>query len=363
MREMSDKASKKRGGPAKAAGPAKSQKSAQASAKPSRAPAAAKKTLGAQASQSVRDDDSEAYLVQLGQRVRSIRAVRGMSRKVLAQSSGVSERYIAQLESGQGNASIMLLRRVAAATGAALEDLVVDPATQPRDWMLVREMMRKATPQQIAAVKAALSNAAPKTAIVAATGSVDRVALIGLRGAGKSTLGRLAAEELGWPFVELNREIEIEAGFSISEIFSLYGQEGYRRYEQRALQRLIETPGPMVIATGGGVVADPVTFAALRANFFTVWIEASPAEHMSRVRKQGDLRPMGDDKAAMSELITILTSRAALYAQARGRVDTSGLTVGESLAKLIALVQSYCARGCPLRAGGPQQERVLSAKA
>jgi XRE family aerobic/anaerobic benzoate catabolism transcriptional regulator len=125
---------------------------------------------------------------------------------------------------------------------------------------------------------------------------------------------------------------------------------------------LIETPGPMVIATGGGVVADPVTFAALLANFFTVWVEASPAEHMGRVRKQGDLRPMGDDKAAMSELITILSSRTPLYAQARARIDTSGLTVGESLAKLIALVQSYCARGCPLRARQPQPERLLSAK-
>ncbi len=178
-----------------------------------------------------RDDDVEAYLIELGQRVRSMRAVRGMSRKVLAHASGVSERYIAQLESGQGNVSIMLLRRVAEATGAPLEDLVAEPARQPQDWTLIRELLRKATPAMIADVKAVLGGQAldrPQQHQIA----VDRVALIGLRGAGKSTLGRMAAEKLGWRFVELNKEIETEAGFSIAEVFSLYGQDAYRRYER-----------------------------------------------------------------------------------------------------------------------------------
>jgi XRE family aerobic/anaerobic benzoate catabolism transcriptional regulator len=295
-----------------------------------------------------RDDDIDAYLVELGQRVRAMRAVRGMSRKVLALESGVSERYIAQLESGLGNVSIMLLRRVADATGAPLEDLVAEPSRQPKDWPLIRELLRQASPDMLRDVKALLSGqsidwpapAQPQPA-------VDRVALIGLRGAGKSTLGRLAAEKLGWRFVELNKEIEREAGFSITEIFSIYGQDGYRRHEQAALERIISEPGAVILATGGGIVSEPVTFERLLANFFTVWVKASPGEHMSRVRKQGDLRPMGADKAAMSELITILQSREPLYARARISIDTSGASVDQSLKALTRTIQSYCVSGCP----------------
>ena len=295
-----------------------------------------------------RDDDIDAYLVELGQRVRSMRAVRGMSRKVLARESGVSERYIAQLESGLGNVSIMLLRRVADATGAPLQDLVADPARRPNDWPLVRELLRKASPAMIEDVKAVLSgHPVDRPAGAPPRVEVDRVALIGLRGAGKSSLGRLAAEKLGWRFVELNKEIEREAGFSITEVFSIYGQDGYRRYEQAALDRIIAEPGPMVLATGGGIVSDPITFERLLANFFTVWIKASPGEHMSRVRKQGDLRPMGGDKAAMSELITILQSREQLYARARTSIDTSGAALDQSLAALLRTIQSYCVSGCP----------------
>ena len=294
------------------------------------------------------DDAIDAYLVELGQRVRSMRAVRGMSRKVLAQESGVSERYIAQLESGLGNISIMLLRRVADATGAPLEDLVADPARQPNDWPLIRELLRKASPAMVEEVKAVLSgHTVDRSADAQPNIAVDRVALIGLRGAGKSTLGRLAAEKLGWRFVELNKEIEREAGFSVTEVFSIYGQDGYRRYEQAALERVMSEPGAMILATGGGIVSDPVTFERLRGNFFTIWIKASPGEHMSRVRKQGDLRPMGADKAAMSELITILQSREPLYSRARVSIDTSGATIEQSLMALVRTIQSYCSAGCP----------------
>jgi XRE family transcriptional regulator, aerobic/anaerobic benzoate catabolism transcriptional regulator len=294
-----------------------------------------------------REDDVDAYLIELGQRVRSMRAVRGMSRKVLAQESGVSERYIAQLESGLGNVSIKLLRRVADATGAPLEDLVADPARQPADWQLIRELLRKATPAMISDVKAVLNGLPVERPAGDVHIAVDRVALIGLRGAGKSTLGRLAAEKLGWRFVELNKEIENEAGFSVSEVFSLYGQDGYRRYEQAALERIIAEKGPMVLATGGGIVSDPVTFERLLASYFTVWIKATPGEHMSRVRKQGDLRPMGADKAAMAELITILQSREPFYARARTVIDTSGANIDQSLMALLRIIQSYCVSGCP----------------
>jgi XRE family transcriptional regulator, aerobic/anaerobic benzoate catabolism transcriptional regulator len=312
------------------------------------APASAASDGGVRARQPrSRDDDIDAYLVELGQRVRSMRAVRGMSRKVLAQESGVSERYIAQLESGLGNVSIMLLRRVADATGAPLEDLVADPARQPQDWPLIRELLRKASPDMVADVKAVLSGHPVERPAHAPRVEVDRVALIGLRGAGKSTLGRLAAEKLGWRFVELNKEIEREAGFSITEVFSIYGQDGYRRYEQAALERIIGEPGAMILATGGGIVSDPVTFERLLGSFFTVWVKASPGEHMGRVRKQGDLRPMGADKAAMSELITILQSREPLYSRARVAIDTSGATIDQSLLALTRTIQSYCVSGCP----------------
>ncbi len=294
-----------------------------------------------------RDDDAEAYLIELGQRVRSIRAMRGMSRKVLAQASGVSERYIAQLESGQGNVSIVLLRRVAEATGAPLEDLVADPSRLPPDWTLIRDLLRKATPAMIQDVKAVLGGQSIERSPIDARIAVDRVALIGLRGAGKSTLGRMAAERLGWRFVELNKEIENEAGFSVSEVFSLYGQDGYRRYEEAALERIIAQPGPIILATGGGIVSEPVTFERLLASFFTIWVKTSPAEHMSRVRKQGDLRPMGADKAAMAELITILQSREPSYARARTVLDTSNATLDQSLAALMRMIQSYCVSGCP----------------
>ena len=294
-----------------------------------------------------RDDDVEAYLIELGHRVRSMRAVRGMSRKVLAQASGVSERYIAQLESGQGNVSIVLLRRVAEATGAPLEDLVAEPSRQPQDWTLIRELLRMATPAMIQDVKAVLGGQAVDRPQREPHIAVDRVALIGLRGAGKSTLGRLAAEKLGWRFIELNKEIEREAGFSIGEVFSLYGQDGYRRYEAAAIERIIAEPGAMILATGGGIVSEPVTFERLLASFFTIWVKTSPAEHMSRVRKQGDLRPMGADKAAMAELITILQSREPFYARARISLDTSNATLEQSLAALLRTIQSYCVSGCP----------------
>ena len=297
-----------------------------------------------------RDSGLDGYLVELGLRVRSMRALRGMSRKVLAKQSGVSERYIAQLESGLGNVSIVLLRRLAKAAGMQVEDLVADPAEQPDDWALIRELMRRAPPALIDDVKALLAGRPIDQVANAPAIQVDRIALLGLRGAGKSTLGRLAAEKLGWRFVELNREIEAEAGFSVSEVFSLYGQDGYRRYEQAALDRIIGDGGAMILAAGGGIVSDPVTFERLLANFFTVWVKASPTEHMSRVRAQGDLRPMAEDKAAMSELVTILQSREPFYARARTTLDTSGTSVEDSLATLLRLIRSYCVSGCPFQA-------------
>ena len=296
----------------------------------------------------LRGDESslDGYLVALGKRIRSLRAIRGMSRKVLAREAGVSERYTAQLEAGFGNISIMLLRRIADAVGLPLEDLIAEPARQPKDWVLLRELIRQAEPHVIEGVKALLYGDHDASAIPQAV-QVDRVALIGLRGAGKSTLGRMVAEKLGWRFVELNREIETEAGFSVAEVFSLYGQDGYRRYEQAALERVMTERGSMILAAGGGIVADPITFERLVGGFFTVWVKATPAEHMSRVRAQGDFRPMAADNAAMAELLTILQCRQELYARARVTLDTSDMTVEDSAMRLLRIVRSYCITGCP----------------
>jgi XRE family aerobic/anaerobic benzoate catabolism transcriptional regulator len=282
-----------------------------------------------------RAGDAEAeFLTALGARVRHLRAMRGMSRKVLSAASGVSERYIAQLESGQGNVSIILLRRVALATGARLEDLIPDADASP-DWPIVRDLLRTASAETVAQVKHLLSGNGAGNARAA-----ERVALIGLRGAGKSTLGRIVAERLGWQFVELNKEIERDNDMSVPEIFALYGQEGYRRFEQAAVRKLIARDGPMLLATGGGIVAEPLTFELVLSSFYTIWIKAEPEEHMRRVREQGDLRPMGGDASAMQELRAILVSREPFYARARGTIDTAGLSVEEAAERLHAAITS-----------------------
>jgi XRE family aerobic/anaerobic benzoate catabolism transcriptional regulator len=281
-------------------------------------------------------DSETRFLEQLGQRVRTMRALHGMSRKVLAKVSGISERYIAQLESGKGNVSIVLLRRVSDAMGAHLEDLI--PSTEPApDWPVIRDLVRKATPNQIAQAKNVLSGQGSGALALRRTPFAG-IALIGLRGAGKSTLGKMLAKKIGWSFVELNKEIEAQNGLSVAEIIALYGQEGFRRMEQVALGQLLARKELMVLATGGGIVSEPLTFDLILSSFYTIWLKAEPEEHMARVRRQGDLRPMADDRSAMAELRTILLSREPLYARASAVVDTAGLTIDAAAARLIDAV-------------------------
>jgi XRE family aerobic/anaerobic benzoate catabolism transcriptional regulator len=253
-----------------------------------------------------------------------------MSRKVLAKVSGISERYIAQLESGKGNVSIVLLRRVSNAMGAHLEDLI--PAAEPApDWAVIRDLLRKATPNQIEQAKNVLAGGG---ASAHRKMSFSGIALIGLRGAGKSTLGKMLAKKIGWSFVELNKEIEAQNGLSVAEIIALYGQEGFRRMEQTALTALLARKELMVLATGGGIVSEPLTFDLILSSFYTIWLKAEPEEHMARVRGQGDLRPMADDRSAMAELRNILVSREPLYARASAVVDTAGLSVSDAASRL-----------------------------
>jgi XRE family aerobic/anaerobic benzoate catabolism transcriptional regulator len=283
------------------------------------------------------------FLEQLGQRVRTVRGQRGMSRKVLAKVSGISERYIAQLESGKGNVSIVLLRRVAQALGTHPEDLI--PAADPvQDWPVLRDLLRQASPVQLAHARDLLSGHGRLGAGARRLPDFNGIALIGLRGAGKSTLGRRLADHIGWRLVELNKEIAEQHGLSIAEIIALYGQEGYRRMEQATLRQLLARKELMVLAAGGGIVSEPVSFDLLLSSFFTVWLKAEPEQHMARVRSQGDLRPMADDHEAMDELRTILKSREPLYARASAVLDTAPLSIEAAATQLIDMVSPVLCR-------------------
>src|SRR3979411_1475381 len=310
-----------------------------------RAPFAAKAKHG---DMTENPDSESGFLVQLGQRVRTMRALRGMSRKVLAKVSGISERYIAQLESGKGNVSIVLLRRVSNAMGAHLEDLI--PATEPApDWAVIRDLLRKASPSQIAQAKDILAGQGGQ---VQRGMSFAGIARIVLRGAVKPMRGNIVAKKIGWSFVELNKEIEAQNGLSVAEIIALYGQEGFRRMEQAALGQLLARKELMALATGGGIVSEPLTFDLILSSFYTIWLKAEPEEHMARVRAQGDLRPMADDRSAMAELRTILRSREPLYARASAVVDTAGLSVDNAAARLIDTVTPVVAPDARMFARG-----------
>jgi len=276
-----------------------------------------------------------AYLERLGQRVRGERMRRGMTRKQLALESGVSERYLAQLEAGRGNISILLLRQVAGAMGRPLDLLVLDGPERPVEAELLRGLLARLDREQVAQAHDLLTE---RFGLANAKAREGRIALIGLRGAGKSTLGRLLAERQGVPFVEMTREIEAAAGMPMPEIIALGGQSMLRRLELRALESVVQRHDRAVLATGGGLVAEPATYDALLANCFTVWVTARPEEHMNRVLAQGDRRPMADNPEAMEDLRRILVEREALYAKADRRLDTGGLTVQQALEKLVALV-------------------------
>jgi XRE family transcriptional regulator, aerobic/anaerobic benzoate catabolism transcriptional regulator len=279
------------------------------------------------------DGGEEEFIRVVGERVRMARARKGMSRKSLSEASRVSQRYLAQLEGGEGNISIALLKRIAKALDHRIEWLVGDDDPWTSDVVRMASLFRVATDEQKRRVLNILD---PENAEMQRG---RRIALVGLRGAGKSTLGRLGAEALGVPFVELNAEIEKNSGMPVHELMAMYGQEGYRRLERQSLERLAASDHPLILAVAGGIVSEPDTFNYLLRHFHTIWLKAKPQEHMDRVRKQGDLRPMAGNPAAMDELKTILTSRESLYARSQAQIDTSGKSVEESLAALLATVE------------------------
>lgn len=276
-----------------------------------------------------REGDAERlgadFLSQLGERVRAIRSRRGMTRKALAQAADVSERHLANLEYGQGNASALILLQVARALQCSMAELLGDVTASSPEWLLIREMLEGRDEETLRRVRASIGEL---LGMGGAHGDGTqprsmRVALVGLRGAGKTTLGAMLAQSLGVPFIELSREIEQFAGCSVAEIQALYGQAAYRRYERRALEEAIQIHSEAVIATPGGIVSDPATFNQLLAFCNTVWLKADAEDHMRRVMAQGDMRPMAASPEAMNDLRSILAGRTAFYSKADVHIDTS----------------------------------------
>ena len=282
-------------------------------------------------------EQKNPFLSALGERVRSLRARRGMTRKATALAAEVSERHLANLEYGVGNASILVLLQVANALQCSLGELIGDVTTSSPEWLMIRELLEQRDDATLQRVRVAIGEMLGTGGGNAARST--RVALIGRRGAGKSTLGQMLANDLGFPFVELSREIEKFAGCSVSEIQALYGVNAYRRYERRALEETIQTHPEAVIATPGGLVSDAATFNQLLAHCTTVWLKANPEDHMQRVLAQGDLRPMAASKEAMDDLKGILAGRAAFYSKAQFRVDTSTQALEPSFQALRQIVR------------------------
>jgi XRE family aerobic/anaerobic benzoate catabolism transcriptional regulator len=288
--------------------------------------------------ESVLDDAGTSdFLVRLGDRVKEARARRGMTRRILARDSGVSERYLAQLESGAGNISIVLLRALARALDVPLESIVRDGPEIGHELAEINALLGRLAPSDVLEARGML---AARFGTVDGALRLGRIALIGLRGAGKSTLGKRLAATLDVPFIELDREVETASGMTLSEIFDLYGQAGFRRLERQALDRILTTTPRFVVATGGSIVSQPDTFAELLLGCFTVWVRARPAEHMQRVIAQGDLRPMADNAEAMADLERILAGREALYRKADATVDTAGRSIDATLEELSRAIPS-----------------------
>ena len=283
------------------------------------------------------DDEKHPLLVTLGERVRGLRARRGITRKALAAAADVSERHLANLEYGLGNASILVLNQVAQALHCSLAEMIGDVTTSTPEWLLIRELLEGRDEATLRRVRESMGQMLGTGGGNAARS--PRIALIGLRGAGKSTLGQMLAADLDFPFIELSREIEKLAGCSISEIQALYGTNAYRRYERRALEEAIQIYPEAVIATPGGIVSDPATFNQLLSHCTTVWLRASPEDHMKRVMAQGDLRPMAASKEAMEDLKNILEGRAAFYSKADLVLDTSGAALQPTFSSLRAAVR------------------------
>jgi XRE family transcriptional regulator, aerobic/anaerobic benzoate catabolism transcriptional regulator len=281
------------------------------------------------------------FLEALGERVRTLRSRQGMTRRAVALAADVSERHLANLEYGTGNVSVLVLLQVAQALQCSLAELLGDVTTSSPEWLLIRELLSKRSEADLRRARVQLGEMFGEGGN--AQERKNRIALIGLRGAGKTSLGQRLADDMGFPFIELSREIEQFAGCQISEIHNLYGANAYRRYERRALEEAIQIYPEVVIATPGGLVSDSANFNLLLSHCTTVWLQADAADHMGRVAAQGDMRPMAASREAMEDLKRILEGRSAFYSKADLAINTSGRSEDQAFDALRSSVRQHLA--------------------
>lgn len=279
------------------------------------------------------------FLEALGERVRTLRSRQGMTRRAVAVAADVSERHLANLEYGTGNVSVLVLLQVAQALQCSLAELLGDMTTSSPEWLLIRELLSKRSEADLRRARVQLGEMFGEGGN--AQERKNRIALIGLRGAGKTSLGQRLARDMGFPFIELSREIEQFAGCQISEIHNLYGANAYRRYERRALEEAIQIYPEVVIATPGGLVSDSANFNLLLSHCTTVWLQADAQDHMGRVAAQGDMRPMAASREAMEDLKRILEGRSAFYSKADLSINTSGRSEDQAFDALRASVRQH----------------------
>jgi XRE family aerobic/anaerobic benzoate catabolism transcriptional regulator len=285
------------------------------------------------------DTKRSPFLEALGERVRTLRSRQGMTRRAVALAAEVSERHLANLEYGTGNVSVLVLLQVAQALQCSLAELLGDVTTSSPEWLLIRELLSKRSEADLRRARVQLGEMFGEGGN--AQERKNRIALIGLRGAGKTSLGQRLADDMGFPFIELSREIEQFAGCQISEIHNLYGANAYRRYERRALEEAIQIYPEVVIATPGGLVSDSANFNLLLSHCTTVWLQADAADHMGRVAAQGDMRPMAASREAMEDLKRILEGRSAFYSKADLSINTSGRSEDQAFAALRTAVRQH----------------------
>jgi XRE family aerobic/anaerobic benzoate catabolism transcriptional regulator len=276
-----------------------------------------------------------AFLAAIGREVRRNRAKRGMTRRQLAQASETSERYLAQIESGTGNPSVSVLRAIAQALDLPASALLPETGARTAELGAIFDLLAQVPAGELPALNKEIASRVVQRA---GADRARRITLVGLRGAGKSTLGRMLAQHLGWPFIELDRRVAEDYGASVPDLIEMAGTATFRRHERSALERLLAEHEAAVITTAGGIVSNPETYALLLRHSHTIWIKARPEEHMSRVMAQGDFRPMAQNRAAMADLVAILEARRADYARAEAEVDTSGDSVEQSFGKLLRIV-------------------------
>lgn len=290
----------------------------------------------------IQSQSDESFAAEVGRLVRLGRAKRGMTRRQLAEVAGASERYLAQIEGGQGNPSVVMLKSIAEGLEVPVDELLPRATGRTAAMTEILELLGHLPQSEFAAVAEWIK---ARTAQRSASERARRIALVGMRGAGKSTLGQRLAAELGCPFIELDRLVEQEYGARIPDLIEIAGVATFRRYERACLERVIAGHEAAVIAAAGGIVANAETYGLLLRHAHTVWLKAKPDEHMRRVMEQGDFRPMAQNREAMADLVAILDARSPDYARANGELDTSGDNVEQSFTKLTRLVAGYLGDG------------------